>query len=593
MSAQIDILEKLAQGKKERAEKKTAKVAVEATQTVAAPAIKETDIKSNPVYAILVDEKINAQEKLDKLFAFKRYNPALTKEENERNAQVANEFLYYAENQLMKSASKGIDFTNDEAFSLYDGTVRELHGNIKIFKSYIEPFLKALEVLQRAREADIPANELIETVENMRKDIGSMEQELKVLEEKKKSLEWDIGDNNRITLELEEDIQNLADKVKICEENKARAEASWNVFTKNKIIGDMNLEISLYKAEIASMQRHLDGYKKAVSQHNSALSEINDKISVNTKQVEALKDSYNNNEDTRAIAKLVEITGEDFKNKRKEVVTSAQTIVERAVTKIESSIGRFESGKTEAGEQLNVITNLNEMIGLLSTADKKVRVADGDFVMKQKEIVDRIKAEKGVAAVYDPEYEIALKHLTIATDHVAEINSAASRTAALEGKLISQTSTFKGMKDAYEQKRQDATNLRTSAAVDIPAQLAIAVKSVEMATATESNNMVNDAFAELSKTTQQSVSSVFEIVSAGTGQNNEKLRKAFESTMESIQHLNEVEADLRAKTKESYEVRKHLDEAQQALKSVTSAVSSAVVDEENLAIKSGEQQAAG
>jgi hypothetical protein len=114
-----------------------------------------------------------------------------------------------------------------------------------------------------------------------------------------------------------------------------------------------------------------------------------------------------------------------------------------------------------------------------------------------------------------------------------------------------------------------------------------------MATATESNNMVNDAFAELSKTTQQSVSSVFEIVSAGTGQNNEKLRKAFESTMESIQHLNEVEADLRAKTKESYEVRKHLDEAQQALKSVTSAVSSAVVDEENLAIKSGEQQAAG
>ncbi len=587
MSVKDDIFAKLAEGKAERQEKKSIKIETAAPKaaTVAAPA-KEIDIKSNAVYSILTDEKTNAQEKLEKLFSLKRYNVTLSKEENERNAEIANEFLKYAEDQLMKSASKGIDFTNDEAFSLYDGTVRELFDNIKIFKSYIEPFLKALEVLQRAREADIPANQLIEAVEEMRKNIAAMEKQRNDLVKVKTETQNNLLNTTMRSKRINEQVSRLTRLYNDAHEQKAQATASWNVFTKQKLIDNANSEIlrlenalSIENAELEQSESHVASLTKQVEDAEAKISDLE-------RQIASARENFDNNEDSRAIAKLVEITGDDFKNKRKEVVTSAQTIVQRAVTKIESSIGRFESGKVEAGEQLNVITNLNEMIGLLSTADKRVRATDGDFIMQQKEIVDRIKAEKGAAAIYDPEYEIALKHLNVATGHVASVNATASRTASLEGKLISQSSTFKSMHDAYEQKQQDATNLRTSAAVDIPAQLAIAVKSVEMATATESNNMVNDAFAELSRTTQQSVSSVFDIVSAGTGQNNEKLRKAFESTMESIQHLSDVEADLRAKTKESYEVRKHLDEAQQALKNVTSSVASAVVDEENKAIKS-------
>jgi vacuolar-type H+-ATPase subunit I/STV1 len=105
-----------------------------------------------------------------------------------------------------------------------------------------------------------------------------------------------------------------------------------------------------------------------------------------------------------------------------------------------------------------------------------------------------------------------------------------------------------------------------------------------MATATESNNMVNDAFADLSATTQKSVSSIFDTVSAGAGQNNEQLRRTLESTIETIEMMNSVEADLKAKATEGYEVRKDLEAAQAALQDVTGTVASAAVDAEHEAM---------
>lgn len=591
-----DVFARLKAGKAQAAEQaEVAKVTKKVT--AAAPAqkqetftISEAQIKANPTYAILTDEKLTDEAKYEKLVQLKVYNKALSEAENEKNRKSVNEFLWYLENQLKSASQKGMEFTNDEAFSLYDAAVRELFDNIKIFKGYIQPFLKALEVLTKARDAGISANELIDAVEKMRGDISKMQNDKNVKADELASLKSDITMINVDSARIAQRLESLNGNVEHFRNVKAEAEKSWNFFGKGKQIADAQFEIDRYQKQIdaaladaKNLNDRLNSTSVLVGQAEQALVDFDAKIEAATAEFAA-------NEDSQAISTLIEITGEDFKNKRGEVVTAAQTIVERSVSKIESSIGRFASGKDEARSQLNVITNLGDMVGLLSTVDKKVRVMDGSFIQEQKEIIDRIKEAKGKDAIYDPDYEIAMKHFNAANDHISEVTSTASRTATLEGKLISQSGAFKSLRDSYSQKELDANNLRTSAAVDIPAQLAIVVKSVEMATATESNNMVNDAFADLSRTTQQSVTSVFDILSHSTGHNNEQLRKTMESTLQTISMMNDVEADLRKKTQEGYEVRQSLDQAQKALKDVTSTVASAVVDEENKAMAASEAE---
>lgn len=584
-----DVFARLKAGKQAQAAAaevaKTKKVvAAQPVQKQESFAISEAQIKANPTYAILTDEKLTDEAKYEKLVALKVYNSTLSEAENEKNRQSVNEFLWYLENQLKSASQKGMEFTNDEAFSLYDAAVRELFGNIAIFKGYIQPFLKALEVLTKARDAGISANELIEAVSKMRGDISQMQVDKDGKTAELQTLKNEIVTINGESSRLSSRLESLNSNIEHFRDQKVLAEKSWNIFGKGKQIADAQFEIDRYQKQIdaalseaKNLNDRLAATTANVGAAEAALADFDAKIA-------AAQAEFDANEDSQAIATLIEITGDDFKNKREEVVTAAQTIVERSVSKIESSIGRFASGKNEARSQLNVITNLGDMVGLLSTVDKKVRVVDGDFIQQQKAIIDRIKEAKGKDAIYDPNYEIAMKHFNAANEHISEVTSTASRTATLEGKLINQSGAFKSLRDSYSQKELDANNLRTSAAVDIPAQLAIVVKSVEMATATESNNMVNDAFADLSRTTQQSVTSVFDILSHSTGHNNEQLRKTMESTLQTINMMNEVEADLRKKTQENYEVRQSLDVAQQALKDVTSTVASAVVDEENKAM---------
>jgi hypothetical protein len=588
--SQDDVFARLKAGKQEKAAAaaevtKTKKVvAAQPVQKQETIAISEAQIKANPAYAILTDEKLSDEAKFQKLVSLKSYNEKLSEAENEKNREAISEFLWYTENQLMTASKKGMEFTNDNAFGLYDETMRELHGNVHKFKAFIQPFLRALKVLHDAREAGVSANELIEAVSKMKGDIGQMvvDKDGKLAEVA--SLKGDITTINADSARVAARLETLNANVEHYRDAKVVAEKSWNFLGKGKQIADAQFEIDRYQKQIEAaladaknLNDRLTSTTALVGNAEAAIVEFDAKI----KEAQA---SFDSNEDTQAIATLIEITGEDFKNKRHEVVKAAQTIVESSVMKIETSIGRFASGKTETRNQLNVIHNLSGMVELLSTVDKKVRVTDGDFLMRQKSTVDRIKEEKGKDAVYDPDYEIALKHFNAVNEHISEANATASRTSNLEGKLINQSGAFKSLRDAYSQKELDATSMRTSAAVDIPAQLAITVKSVEMATATESNNMVNDAFSDLSRLTQASVAEVFDLVSDATGHNNEQLRKTMESTMNTINLMSEVEADLRKKTQEGYEVRQTLDMAQQALKDITSTVASAVVDEENRAM---------
>lgn len=565
------------------AEKKTSKKTSKRLKTVSEEATKsfeiaEADIQSNVAYAVITDPKLSDQKKLEKLEELKVYNKELPKEANEAKTQAVNEALLYIENQLMASSQKGIEFTNDNAFALYDDTIKELFGNIHKFKGYIEPFVKALQVLQEARDKGLSASDLIQGVEEIQNQIDSMKSDKESKESELSDAQTELNTLNQKAEEMTRDLKDLAAKVEAAKTEKANAEKSWKVWSKGNAVANAKADVELYTSQINTLEKNSKSNAETLETQNTKIEVLTVEIAKLDTEIANAQETFDADEDSVAIATLIEITGDDFKDKREEVVTAAQTITEKAITGIETSISRFDSGKEETGQQLNTVTNLNGMVSLLTAADKKAEVANRKFISEQKEIVDRIFAEKGEDAVRDPDYQVAKEHLDNATEYVEGVDSTSVRSVDLSGKLTKQSGTFRGLRNAYDQKKQDATRLRTSAAVEIPAQLAVTVKSVEMATATESNNMVNDAFADLSKTTQESVSSIFDTVSAGAGQNNEQLRATLESTMNTIEMMNAVEADLKQKAAENYEVRQDLNVAQSALKDVTDAVASASTD---------------
>src|SRR5690606_967721 len=75
----------------------------------------------------------------------------------------------------------------------------------------------------------------------------------------------------------------------------------------------------------------------------AAIDALKAEITALDASITAKETQFNENEDTTAIATLIEITGPDFKAKREAVVTHAQDITTHAVEGIEKSIGRFES----------------------------------------------------------------------------------------------------------------------------------------------------------------------------------------------------------------------------------------------------------
>lgn len=579
MSKPSDIMARLNKGaaaqeekKEKRSKKREAVVAQRDFE------ISEADIKANPAYAILTDEKLTDQKKIEALHDLKRYNEELTEEQNEANREASNEVLLYVENQLMAASQKGIEFTNDDAFALYDSTIQELFDNIGTFKGYIEPFVKALEVLQKARDAGVPANELIDAVSQMQTDIAAMESEKGEKEAELARLEGELAGFNEEATGIAQRLEGLAGDLTRAKAAKKEAQGSWNVLKRGGRIEDAERDIADAQRQIAALESSAGVNADNLERQNGQIEALRGEIDELGTKITTSTDEFNSNEDFPAIATLIEITGEDFKDKRTEVVKSAQTITEKAIAGIEKSIGRFESGEGETQAQLNTVKNLNGMVGLLSAADREVRTSDQAFVSSQREIVDRIKAEKGEDAIHDPAYETAKKHLDAATEHVEDVMDSAARASDLEGKLTTQTSTFGGLNRAYGQKRNDAVKLRTSAAVEIPSQLAITVKSVEMATATESNNMVNDAFADLSATTRNSVSSIFDTVAAGADQNNEQLREALSATMDTLEMLDRVDSDRRAAAEEQHDINVDLSKARSALKDMTESVAHAAVE---------------
>src|SRR5690606_17441791 len=137
------------------------------------------------------------------------------------------QMLLYIENQLMISAQKGTEFTNDDAFALYDGTIQKLFSNIGEFKGYIQPYVQALQILQKARDAGIPANELIDAVSGLQDEIAALKADKDTKAADLARLESELATYNDTATTTAKKLETLQSELETAKKTKQKAEKSW------------------------------------------------------------------------------------------------------------------------------------------------------------------------------------------------------------------------------------------------------------------------------------------------------------------------------------------------------------------------------
>jgi hypothetical protein len=231
------------------------------------------------------------------------------------------------------------------------------------------------------------------------------------------------------------------------------------------------------------------------------------------------------------------------------------------------------------------------MIDLCAKADAKVRLMDSEYIASQESVVKRIKEEKGAEAIYDPAYESAKEQQDQANRHAKESLTLAQRTGELDEKLTRQESTYTGLSDAFRQKFMDAQRLRTNAAVEVSSKLLITTKSLELAIASENTSTVNGMLDDLSSTTNDAITNMFNTLSRDKSDENNRMASALKQALDTVAAIDAVTADLKAKTKEGIVTREAMRQARETLGDLNEGLASVPTDAEREAQKEGLKEA--
>lgn len=597
MSLIKDLQSKAAAGTATAADtkKKTATQTAGATETTTeAFAISEAQIKSNPAYQIITDTKKTEQQRVQALIALRVYNKELTVEQNQTNLAAFNQFLLYSENKILEITQRSIEFTNDKAFSLFDETIQKLQANLGIFKGNIEPLVAAFGVMQKARDKGIPPHKLLAEVQGIVDDKKRLAGERAQKEEQLKALMADRGTFEAEALAQTTSLTDLQTKIETATNEKAAAEGAKQAEDGKFFLTRNKTALADAIDTISSATNNIGTYQRSITTLSEAAKVTADKLTRKNAEVEALQGeikaietrvteidaTLTADDDTVALAKLLEITGKEFKAKREELTNSVKVLVSESVGDFEVSMKRFQDGEKEVSVMKDTVTNVGSMIQMVAKADAKVRVADADFITSQEAIVQKIRAEKGDEAVYDPEFEKAKEQLDRANDHTKEGLSIAGRTGEFSEKLTRHEGTYTGLKDAFRQKFSDAQRLRTNAAVDVSAKLLTTTKTLEMAIAGEKIAAVDDVLAELSSSSSKATKDIFQMVSHAKGEENERLAAALKQAIETAGAIDAATADLREKAREGIATREAMSQVRAEMETLNEGLGSVTANVE-------------
>jgi hypothetical protein len=581
------------------------KTETQAEEQTASIEITEAQIKQNPFHQIWTNTQESEETRVKKLIELKAYNKEKTKEENAVNLKAYNEFLLHVENELLTTTKKAKEFTNDDAFSFFDNAVQTLKHDIESFKGQIVPLTKALGVLQKAASDGVKAGEILDGVKSMqdarakvRSDLEAKQAELQKAKENRTPIESEATAQADHLIKLEEDIQKSKGAKAAAEGIREAENAKWLIQRNRQALRDAEATIQDEEQKRVSAESSKSILELAAQATIQKLERSNDIVTKCDAEIHALEakaaeldQELTADEDTAAVAQLLEIAGANYKDNRKGLSATVDRMLDNSISSFDKSMSRFRSGREEVTGIRNTVVNIDDMLALCGKADAKVRVMDADYISGQEAIVKRIKEQKGPDAVYDPEYVTAKEQLDQASAHSKEGLILASRTGELDSKLTLQQGSYTGLIDALRQKEMDAQRLRTNAAVETSSKLLLTTKSVEMMMAGESASQVDGMLDDLSATTDETIKNLWNSLARGEGADNARQQEAVKRAMETAAAISGITEERKQKAKEGIATQEALRQINEGLGSLNEGLDTVRTAAEREVQQEGLQQA--
>jgi len=578
---------------------------VEAQVDVSTFVIAESDIQKNTVYQIATDPSKSLKDRVDEVIALRAHNSELTTEENAANLKAVKETLIYFENSIMNAAMEANQFTHDDALSLFDDTVRTLQGRLISYKDYINPFVKALDVLGRAREAGMATSELLQEAQDLkdkgvelrgdRNDkihaiglvkalIDPVQQQANDLFAELKALEARAKDGN----------QAVQDSLSLINQEN---EGAFSFVTKdrNKVkqaqltIENSRNELNRIKTSQEAMAEQSKISAATLVRLTGEQEALQAEIGLLDSEIESADSALLEDEDMAAISRLLEITGDAFKEERTKITDLVTDISRDSVADLEKTAARFKAGHDElrtVSAKVTNITDFNRVIFEASEAAKKKDDARADSL---KETIARIETEKGEDAKFDPDYEEAKNELRALNKHDKESSSFSDQSGQIQGLAAGQLTNFEATATSFKQKQDDCRRLRTQTTVQTSTQAMTTLKALELATASEKLGVTDEILSDIGKTSSAALQGIFNNVTSTLDVQNSRQLKAIKDALTASMEIDAFADEIREKVKDAdlgrralNQAHSELEEQSDKLSGITSEATREVAADEDL-----------
>lgn len=587
MSSLMSKLAKEADPAKAKAVKE--KAAPEAARQSATFEITEAEIQSNPVYSLNTSDQ-PFTEKLKELTALKQYDPALTPEENAQKLEEWSKTLIYYENTIMAAALKGKEFTHDDAMSLVDDFQRELRANVMAFQGEIEPFVAALKVLGKARDAGVATHDFINGVQEIKDAIESLNADKIAKQEEIDAKTAEIEPIQNEASEVARQIAEHNEAIQKAEEAKTAAQATLDE-------QDLKWFFSKDKDGIQSAERTKTRSDSIIRSSNDSLVALGSSAEVTAKtlarleeeraaleaelaeidqSVAAKEEELSQDEDVAAISKLIDITGKGFKENRDKITGLVDSIATEGVRKAENTLDRIQSGQEEIEGARSTVTNITDFNAVLTEASKQAKEADNKFVEEQRKIIADIIAEKGEEeAKRDPDFLKAKKHLEYVVDHERESAKLTDRSATIGQLGVEGNKNFTATLEGLDQAEAQTGRLRTTVTVKTSMNAMAVLKAVEFATVSEGLDMTGSLIDEMDKTSMTAVNEIFGMAVANAEKTNAREARILKEAKEAIDGIDGFISEIREKEETRIKTRAALEETTGEMSGLTESLRSA------------------
>lgn len=584
------LMEKLAaQAEPKQTKKDKKKAAPETAPQSTTFEITEAEIQSNPVYALSTSDK-PFTKKLEELAALKQYDPELTPEENAEKLEEWSKTLIYYENTIMEAALRGKEFTHDDAMSLVDDFQRELRDNVMAFQGEIEPFVAALKVLGKAREAGIATHDFINGVQEIKDAVTALNADKEAkqgeIDAKTAEIEPVQGDAATVARQIEEHnatITQARDAKDAAQAVLDEQELKWRWSKDKDAIQKAERTIARSDATIQSSESSLQALGNSAEVTAQTLARLEEERtalegelasiaqSIDTKEAE-----LNEDEDTAAISKLIDITGKGFKENRDKITSLVDSIATEGVRKAENTLDRIQAGQTEIEGARGTVTNITDFNSVLTEASKQAREADNSFVEAQRKIMADIVEQKGEdEAKRDPDYLKAKKHLEHVVDHERESGKLTDRSATIGQLGVEGNKNFTATLEGLDQAEAQTGRLRTTVTVKTSMNAMAVLKAVEFATVSEGLDMTGNLIDEMDKTSMTAVNEIFNMAVANADKTNEREARLLREAQEAIEGIDGFIGEIREREEQRIQTRAALQGATDEMSGLTDDLRSA------------------